>query len=42
MINGGYMVMNPEVFDYIEGDQTVLKRTIRKSGKRWTVDGVLS
>ncbi len=26
LINGGYMVMNPEVFDYIEGDQTVLEK----------------
>ena len=26
MINGGYMVMNPEVFDYIEGDQTVFEK----------------
>ena len=26
MINGGYMVMNPEVFDYIEGDHTVFEK----------------
>ncbi|HIS56677.1 MAG TPA: glucose-1-phosphate cytidylyltransferase [Candidatus Fimimorpha excrementavium] len=26
LINGGYMVMNPEVFDYIEGDSTVLEK----------------
>ena len=26
LINGGYMVMNPEVFDYIEGDGTVLEK----------------
>ena len=25
-INAGYMVFNPEIFDYIEGDQTVLER----------------
>lgn len=25
-INGGYMVLNPEVFDYIEGDSTVLEK----------------
>ena len=25
-INGGYMVMEPEVFDYIEGDMTTLER----------------
>lgn len=25
-INAGFMVMQPEVFDYIEGDQTVLER----------------
>lgn len=26
-INAGYMVLNPEIFDYIEGDQTVFERT---------------
>lgn len=26
-INGGFMVMNPAVLDYIEGDETVLERT---------------
>ncbi|MBQ6483343.1 MAG: glucose-1-phosphate cytidylyltransferase [Anaerolineaceae bacterium] len=26
-INAGYMVLNPEIFDYIEGDQTVLEQT---------------
>lgn len=26
LINGGYMVMNPGVFDYIEGDGTVLEK----------------
>jgi glucose-1-phosphate cytidylyltransferase len=26
MINIGFMVMNPEVFDYIEGDSTVLEK----------------
>lgn len=25
-INAGYMVLNPEVFDYIEGDQTIFER----------------
>ena len=25
-INGGFMVMNPEVFDYIEGDSTVFEK----------------
>lgn len=25
-INAGYMVLEPKVFDYIEGDQTILKR----------------
>ena len=25
-INAGYMVFNPEIFDYLEGDQTVLER----------------
>ena len=26
-INAGYMVLNPEIFDYIEGDSTVFERT---------------
>lgn len=26
-INAGYMVLNPEIFDYIEGDQTVFERS---------------
>ena len=26
-INAGYMVLQPEVFDYIEGDDTVFERT---------------
>lgn len=26
VINGGFMIMNPEVFDYIEGDTTVLEK----------------
>lgn len=26
LINGGYMVLNPEVFDYIEGDSTVFEK----------------
>ncbi len=26
-INAGYMVLNPEIFDYIEGDNTVFERT---------------
>ena len=26
LINGGYMVMNPSVFDYIEGDDTVFEQ----------------
>lgn len=26
LINAGYMVLNPEVFDYIEGDETVFER----------------
>ena len=25
-INAGYMVFNPQIFDYIEGDQTILER----------------
>lgn len=26
LINGGYMVLEPEIFDYIEGDRTVFER----------------
>ena len=26
VINGGYMVLNPEIFDYLEGDATVFER----------------
>lgn len=27
MINGGFMVLNPQIFDYIEGDSTVFEKT---------------
>lgn len=27
VINGGYMVLEPEIFDYIEGDDTVFEKT---------------
>lgn len=37
VINAGYMVLNPEIFDYIEGDQTVFERepleTLAKQGE---------
>ncbi len=26
LINGGYMVMNPEIFDYIDGDATIFEK----------------
>lgn len=26
LINAGYMVLNPQIFDYIDGDQTILER----------------
>ena len=26
-ISGGYFVMNPDIFDYIEGDETILEKT---------------
>ena len=26
VINAGYMVLNPEIFDYLEGDSTVFER----------------
>lgn len=36
-INGGYMVVEPEVFDYIEGDDTIFERepleTLAREGK---------
>jgi glucose-1-phosphate cytidylyltransferase len=36
-INGGYMVLQPEIFDYIDGDDTILERKpfedIAKEGK---------
>ena len=27
VINGGFMVMNPEIFDYIDGDDTVFEKS---------------
>ena len=27
-INGGFMVLNPEIFDYIEGDETILEADV--------------
>ena len=30
VINAGYMVLQPEVFDYIEGDSTVFEKTVMK------------
>lgn len=27
-INAGYMVLNPEIFDYIEGDQTIFEKEV--------------
>jgi glucose-1-phosphate cytidylyltransferase len=38
-INGGYFVMSPRVFDYIEGDQTVLER---QPLERLAADGQLA
>ena len=26
LINGGFMVLNPEIFDYLEGDDTVFEQ----------------
>ena len=31
VINAGYLVLQPEVFDYIEGDSTVFEKTVMKS-----------
>lgn len=28
LINAGYMVLNPEIFDYIEGDETVFEKDV--------------
>lgn len=37
LINGGYMVLEPKIFDYIEGDSTVLEKepleTVAKEGQ---------
>lgn len=37
MINGGFMVLNPEIFEYIEGDSTVFEKvpleTVAKMGE---------
>ncbi|MBX4260785.1 glucose-1-phosphate cytidylyltransferase [Clostridium estertheticum] len=37
MINGGFMVLNPEIFDYIEGDSTIFEKapleTVAKMGE---------
>ena len=37
LINAGYMVLEPEIFDYIEGDDTVFERvpleTVAKMGE---------
>lgn len=37
MINGGFMVLNPEIFDYLEGDSTVFEKdpleTVAKMGE---------
>nr|MCR5102559.1 glucose-1-phosphate cytidylyltransferase [Butyrivibrio sp.] len=27
LINGGFMVMNPQIFDYLDGDDTVLEQS---------------
>lgn len=45
VVNGGFMVMNPEVFDYLENDQTVFEKkpleTLAKEGnlKAYRHDG---
>lgn len=42
VINGGYMVLEPQVFDYIEGDETVFENSRWKSLLRmdswWLID----
>ena len=37
-VNGGYMVMEPGVFEYIDGDETPLPGTDAAIGQRRTVD----
>jgi glucose-1-phosphate cytidylyltransferase len=37
-INGGFMVMEPEIFDYIDGDETILER---EPLQRLSADGKL-
>lgn len=38
-INGGYMVMEPEVFDYIQGDETILEKdTLNKLVQKGQLD----
>ena len=37
-INGGYMVFSPQIFDYLEGDQTILEQ---EPLKRLAEDGQL-
>ena len=38
VINGGFMVMNPGIFDYLEGDETVLEK---EPLERLAMDGQL-
>ena len=33
-INGGYMVLNPEIFKYLKDDETVLERTLEDLSKK--------
>lgn len=41
VINAGFMVLNPEIFDYIEGDSTVFGKTaVRDCGSRRTVESI--
>lgn len=38
-INGGFMVLEPEIFDYIEGDETIFEsRTLEKLAKQGSIN----
>ena len=39
-INGGYMVLEPEILDYIEGDQTIFERDPWKTVRGRAAAGV--
>ena len=42
LINGGFMVMNPEIFDYLEGDSTIFEQVLCRSWQQKADEIVLS